>query len=494
MPVHGDKSSFHEWLGRVAFLSEQFQQAIPFLKKALLLDQKRPLALKMLGLACFQLGNFSAAASAFQDFLGSHAADMQVENCLGIALVQTGLTEQGVEVLAQCAEKNPKNTALLTNLGDTQKIMGNRQEANRWYRQALQAEPHYGQAHSGLISLTKYQEIDHPDLIKAQDAINQEGLSDHDKASLHFALGKAYDDCQAFDRAFEHFQQGNNLRKKTAKPFNLKVYTSYFSQIKDQFNPEFLAEHNIIGSNSQRPVFIVGMYRSGTSLMEQIIASHREVFGAGELLWLSQTAAQLSQRYNLGSSHYPKSIAKLTTAMAKELADEFETELIRLAGSKDYKRVSDKMPHNYLYLGLIAILFPKARIIHCRRQPLDSCLSNYFQDFTTNLSYTNDLADLGHYYQLYEQLMNHWRKNLNLRMCEVDYEKLVTDPEGESRRVIEFLDLEWDASCLQPHKKQRSVNTASHWQVRQQIHTKSKQRWQHYAAHLQPLTRVLHDK
>ncbi|MBF0445203.1 MAG: sulfotransferase [Magnetococcales bacterium] len=490
LPIHKQHAGIHEWLGRVAFLEQEYVKAIPHFQNALQRDPARPIALRLLGLCCFDRGDFLAATKHFRGFLAIQPDDQQVENSLGVSLAHVGQAQEAIEVLQQCVEKYPQALDPLTNLGDALSITGRSQEAAKWYRQAIKINPSHGQAHSGLMSSIKYSNIDHPDLVLAQEVVDKGGLSEHDEAGLRFALGKAYNDCKGFDLAFAQYKKGNDIRKKMGRAFDKTVYATYFARIKNAFSPEFLKNFSIVGSQSERPVFIVGMYRSGTSLVEQIIASHPKVFGAGELTWLSQSAANLSQRYNFNNI-YPEAVSQLNQAMAKELAEEFEAELLRIAGSEEYKRISDKMPHNYFYLGMINILFPNARIIHCKRQPQDACLSIYFQDFTSNLSYTNDLADLGCYYSLYAEIMEYWQDNLSLKFHEVNYEELVSNPKKESKNLIEFLDLPWDEKCLKPHKEKRTVNTASHWQVRQQIHTKSKQRWKNYERYLQPLIESL---
>ncbi|MBF0380254.1 MAG: sulfotransferase [Magnetococcales bacterium] len=489
MPIHGHNGGLHEWLGRIAFFQKDYKTAIPHLQNALQRDSGRPISLKLLGLCCYGQGDYLAALDKFNSFLAIQPDDQQVENGLGVALAHVGRASEGIEVLKRCVAKYPEAVDSLTNLGDALSITGS-SDAATWYRKAIKINPGYGQAHSGLMSAIKYSDIDHPDLLMAQKLVDKGGLGEHDEASLRFALGKAYNDCQGYDLAFAQYKMGNDLRKKMGRAFDKRVYASYFERIKKSFNYQFLKNVSIVGSQSERPIFIVGMYRSGTSLVEQIISSHPQVFGAGELTWLSQSAAKLSQRYNLDQI-YPEAITQLTQEMAQELAKEFEAELIRIAGSDRYKLISDKMPHNYFYLGMINILFPKARVIICKRQPLDACLSIYFQDFTNNLSYTNDLSDLGFYYSLYAEMMDYWRENLSLSFHEINYEELVSNPETQTRSLIDFLELPWDEKCLKPHKEKRTVNTASHWQVKQKIHTKSKQRWKNYETHLQPLIESL---
>ncbi|MBF0453292.1 MAG: sulfotransferase [Magnetococcales bacterium] len=484
--LHEEQSGFHEWLGRIAFLRHQFDQAIPSLQHALELDPSNHAALKLLGLSYFQLSRFTEAIQQFKALLTIQSEDALVENCLGVALAQSGCASEGVAILSRSADRNPQDLSLLTNLADALSIHGESEAAEQWYRKVIEADPTYGQAHVGLVSLIKYKDVDHPDLAQGQWVLNQGHLTPHNEAGLRFALGKAYNDCQAYDLAFEQYRQGNNLRKKEGRAFDHAVYAHYFEQIKNAFGGPFFSTNTLTGSQSQRPVFIVGMYRSGTSLVEQIVASHPAAFGAGELLWFSQATSQMAEKFGLEKG-FPNAMDKLTIPIVEQMAQGFEAELIRISGSDSFERVTDKMPHNYFYLGLIARLFPNARVIHCQRQPMDTCLSIYFQDFTNNLSYTNDLQDLGRYYALYADLMAHWREHLPLRMYEVSYDQLVCDPEQESRRIMEFLGLPWHPDCLQPHLKQRTVNTASHWQVRQRIHTQSKQRWKHYEKHLHPL-------
>jgi tetratricopeptide (TPR) repeat protein len=486
LPIHGEHAGFHEWLGRAAFLSKDYVNAVPHFQNALQRDPVRPISLKLLGLCYFDRGDFLAAIKHIRGFLAIQPEDQQLENSLGVALAHVGQAEEAIDVLQRCVEKYPQAIDPLTNLGDALSITGKSEEAAKLYRKAIKLNPSHGQAHSGLMSTIKYSNVEHPDLILAQEVVDQGGLSTHDEAGLRFALGKAYNDCKGFDQAFAQYKMGNEIRKKMGRAFDETVYATYFARIKNAFSPELLKNISIVGSQSERPVFIVGMYRSGTSLVEQIISSHPKVFGAGELTWLSQSVGKLPERYSLDKI-YPEAITQLTQTMAEELAEEFEAELIRIAGSEEYSLISDKMPHNYFYLGMVNILFPNARIIHCKRQPQDTCLSIYFQDFTSNLSYTNDLADLGSYYSLYTEMMEYWQNNLALRFHEVNYEGLVTNPEKETKNLIEFLDLPWDEKCLQPHKEKRTVNTASHWQVKQQIHTKSKQRWKNYERYLQPL-------
>jgi tetratricopeptide (TPR) repeat protein len=237
LPIHGHHAGLHEWLGRVAFLEQEYAKAIPHLQNALQREASRPVALKHLGLCYFSQGDFLAAIKNFRSFLAIQPDDQQVENGLGVALSHVGQACDGIEVLKRCVAKNPQATNPLTNLGDALSITGSSDEAAKWYREAIKIDPGHGQAHSGLMSSIKYSDIAHPDLVLAQKVVDKGGLSEHDEAGLRFALGKAYNDCKGFDLAFVQYKRGNDLRKKIGRAFDKTVYASYFARIKKSFNP-----------------------------------------------------------------------------------------------------------------------------------------------------------------------------------------------------------------------------------------------------------------
>jgi hypothetical protein len=230
------------------------------------------------------------------------------------------------------------------------------------------------------------------------------------------------------------------------------------------------------------------MPRSGTSLVEQILASHPQVFGAGELRNVGNLVSKMTPMLD-AQQGFPRCTHKLTQHIANTLAQEYLGALDAL--SPDAVRVTDKMPHNFMYLGIINLLFPGARVIHCTRHPLDTCLSIYFQYFNASHAYAYDLEQIGTHYREYERLMAHWRQVLDIPMLEVSYEELVTSPEEMIPKLVEFCGLEWDPACLRFYEKKRFVNTASYDQVRQPLHPKSIGRWKHYEQSLGALKSVL---
>ena len=308
----------------------------------------------------------------------------------------------------------------------------------------------------------------------------------------HGVVAAAYDDAGDYDVAFGHYKAGNDL-KKAASLYQADATSTYVDRVIATFGTEFFARMDRAGSQPELPVFIVGMPRSGTTLVEQILASHPQVHGAGELDYMRQITQALPERLAPdsvgGQQTFPECAAKIDTALAERIAEEHLQHLREHSASA--LRITDKTPSNFLRLGLIALLFPKARIIHCQRDPLDTCLSCYFLRFGQGQAFAYDLDDLGRYYRDYARLMEHWRRVLPSPLLEVPYEALVADQEGWSRRLIAFLGLDWDDRCLAFYRSERQVKTASVWQVRQPVYASSIGRWRRYAKHLGPLFAAL---
>lgn len=300
-------------------------------------------------------------------------------------------------------------------------------------------------------------------------------------------LGELYDKQGCFDEAFKNIGLANEIKRKQGR-FEPARHEQYINKLISFFSPDFLAASATRGNTSELPIFIVGMPRSGTSLVEQILASHPRVHGAGELDRIQQLSVSLAARYGVGQA-YPECLSSINHEWLDEGAGEYLQYLRSLNLEAD--RITDKMPHNYLHLGLIQLLFPCARVIHVMRDPLDTCLSCYFQDFSTSHSYAYDLKMLGEYYLQYEKLMRHWKRVLRLPILPVQYEKLVNEQENVTRELIEFCGLAWDDQVLRFYETKRDVATPSYDQVRQPMYRKSIRRWTNYETHLLPLLDVL---
>jgi hypothetical protein len=307
-----------------------------------------------------------------------------------------------------------------------------------------------------------------------------------DEANLRFAAAELLDTSGRYDEAFAQAARGNAL---SAMPHDPAAVTRQFDELIEYFTPERLRCLPRAVYRREKPVFIVGMPRSGTSLLEQIVASHPAVHGAGELDFMPRVYRGTLDMLGAKAGEYPRCLDRLTIGSADGMAQIYLEPLNALA--PEAQRIVDKMPLNFMHVGLIALLLPEARVIHCRRDPLDTCLSCYLTPFATPHPYKNDLAHLGSFYGDYRRLMAHWQAVVPLPMLEVNYEEVVADPEGQARRVIEFLGLSWDERCARAHEIRRPVGTASVQQVRAPVYRSSVQRWRNYEGRLEALKAAL---
>jgi hypothetical protein len=342
-------------------------------------------------------------------------------------------------------------------------------------------------AYYNLAQVKSFQEKD--DTFTALESIRDtRSLTDKESAELHFALGKMYADIGASESAFHNYRAGNGYRKSfMANRFDPDSFEKQIALFVDTFDGAFFARLKKLGNETRLPVFIVGMPRSGTSLVEQILSSHPGVFGAGELPLINEMAWTFLRQH--AGIPFERIFDALDENRINEPADRYVQILEKLSG--DARRVTDKLPGNFLNLWFIALLFPNASIIHCRRDPLDTCLSCYFTHFKQSLPYTDDLTTLGRYYRQYHRLMNHWHAVLPLPIFDVQYEALVENQEAVTERMLAFCDLEWDDRCLAYYNNARPVTTASCMQVRKKIYTGAVGRWRKYERFLGPLIESL---
>jgi tetratricopeptide (TPR) repeat protein len=303
-------------------------------------------------------------------------------------------------------------------------------------------------------------------------------LPDEQRLLLHFTLGALCDKSGRYDEAFSHYRRANEIK---GIRFDSTAFRNRIDAIIGNFSKERLSRAARSDCASDRPIFIVGMMRSGTSLVEQIVSSHSAVFGAGELPHLECIVA--------GAGAAGRDTARITAKQLNGDAGSYLDEINKLDG--DARHVTDKLPQNFLYLGDIELMFPNARVIHCRRDPLDTCLSCYFQNFTAVQAHAFDLEALGHYYAQYRRLMEHWQQVLTIPVHEVNYEQLVSNPESVIGDILAFCGLTPEPRCYGFHENRRTVRTASYHQVRRPLYTSSVNRWHHYEKHLEPLVNIL---
>jgi tetratricopeptide (TPR) repeat protein len=390
--------------------------------------------------------------------------------------------------IAKAIEGGGTHWLYLKNLGVMNYHLGNIEESVDNFTRTIKAAPYDYETYGFLSDAQKFRE--RPALLDTIEALlKNKRLNNLQRANLHFAAGKIYDDIGEPDSAFPHFASGN---KAAGRLVNMDLVEQKAKDLKRVYSPSYLERATQKGIKGVSPVFVVGMPRSGTSLMEQIITSHPRGIGVGEIPDIRQIQDRLDRMLAKGGG-YPLGLPQAKGAFRIDLGKSYLDKLTLLTGNNDpTKRIVDKSPLNFGRMGLIAELFPDARIIHMRRDPRDTCLSCYFTNFLSNQNFSFDLLNLARFYKLYRRLMKHWSQVMPERFITVDYEELVRDNVGQSRRVIEYLGLDWDDACASPHKSKNLMQSASARQVRQPVYTSSIKRWERYEKHLQPLMEVLY--
>ncbi len=391
--------------------------------------------------------------------------------------------ELAIELGNKAVSLAPQDVAARLTLADALEASGQFNLAESQYLEVLARDPKNVIAISNLLSLRECRDPERHEQ-EARQLLSSNALSDAQQTQLHFGLAHYFDRRQQYDQAFTHISAANATRHRWY-PFDSDKFSSVVDELMRVFSKQSLGSVPVPGVRDSRPIFIVGMPRSGTTLVEQILASHSQIAAGGELPTLTNIATEISK----APDGYPRAIFGLDTSTLSRLAAQYLNKLTSI--SAHALRVTDKMPFNFLHLGLVAALFPDARIIHCRRDPLDTCTSCHFTTFNKNLQFASDLHALGRYYLDYRRLMDHWKSVLTIPMLEIDYEPLVTDPDPAIRRLVEFCGVDWEPGCAQFHRTERGVLTPSRWQVRQPIYRHAVGRWRNYEKHLAPLLDIL---
>lgn len=458
--------------------------------KAIELEPNYPDAYCNLGNVLQEEGDYAQAVDAFEkaisldrEFVNQYP---QIYINLGNALMDVGRSDSALAAYQQAVNIQRDNAGAYLALGNAYLQKGDKTQAAEALRQAISLDPTSGSAYRNLVQTRRYGESDADDDVEAMQALYQNTeLDAKDKMELAFALGKAYADMKDDVQSFEYYRQGNALKRESLD-YTIEHDRQLFAAIKDVFTAEFLQQHTGIGCDDATPIFIIGMPRSGTTLTEQILASHSQVHGAGELNELRLLIARACESR---SQAFPRALTALNNNELSGIAAAYLERLHAYAPAAP--RITDKMPHNFLYLGLIHLLLPGARIIHCQRNPMDNALSIYKALFARGHGYAYELEELGRYYRLYQELMAHWRSLLPGGFYELRYEDLVSDQETQTRRLLEYCELPWEDACLDFHRTERTVRTASLAQVREPMHSNSVEAWRRFEQQLQPFIQAL---
>ncbi len=440
------------------------------------------------GVSLLEMGRFEEALTSCDNALALKPDSAEAHLNRAAVLLQLKRYDDAIASCDRALALRPELAEAYQTRGLCLVSKGDMREAEAMYLRALAVRPNFPDPWFGLTSIRRYRDPDHADAEAIRKLLARPGTTWQERDCLGFSLGKIYDDCGLYDEAFECFRQANQMRN-AAVSYDAGRVAQFTDSIIEVFNKEFIARRFAFASESAAPLFIVGMPRSGTTLMAQILSNHTAIASAGELPTMLESISMLPELME-NKILYPEAAWHLTPVVGKRLIDSYENRLRRDVEA-EVPHVIDKHPLNFRHLGFIAMLFPQARIIHCTRHPLDMGLSNYFQRFNFPYDYSFDLRNIGHFYGEYFRTMEHWRKVLPIAPIEVSYEDMVMKTELAARTTLDALGLEWDERCLAPHTNRNAVDTASKWQVRQPIHQQSVGRWRHYEKHLAPLKEML---
>lgn len=469
---------------------KQLGQANCLYQKVLELEPDNIIAFNGLGLVAMDAGMLSLAVEFFKSACDINPDHVTVNKNLALAYTRMSCYSDAILHYMHILNFDENNGEVHGELARLHLQEGNIDHALSHYRFAFKLNSADPRNFHGLVQLDALS-ITSKNINTVEKLLLKPDLPLEVRSSFYFALGTIYDISERYDEAFANYSVANISKGVT---FDSEKHDAFITGIIKTFTPDLFEKHASGDLNdSTQPVFIVGMPRSGTTLVEQVLASHSDIYAAGEL----NLIAGVAQKLKITTDHIQENFIDIEISGAKafhDYAQFYINDINNLALNNNHKKplkITDKMPMNFIYLGLIALLFPNAKIIHCRRNPLDVCLSCYFQNFSGNHNYASDLNNIALYYQQYERLMAHWGKVLPVEIHTVDYEEMTIDSESTIRKLIDFTELDWQGSCMEFYKTKRHVNTASLVQVRKKMYQTSVNRWLNYDKYLHHLKKIL---
>ena len=502
-------------------LSEKgrLEEAIISFRQAVTLKPDYSKAYFALGKTLHEQGKLDEAEASFRHLLKLNPGDIVAYNNLGNILTEQNKLEEAIACYKKALALRSDDAVTYFNLGNIYKEQRNYDSAIDYlqqaiklkanfpevyhalgvifkelgkfddaitnFRHALSLKHDYARSYLGLSSIVKFTEFD--DTIRLMENLyNKKELSGDDRVYLGFALGKVFEDLKDYDKSFNYIFEANKLKRKTYE-YSFQKDRDFFEKEKKYFSHDFFAANQDVGNPDKLPIFILGMPRSGTTLVEQILASHKLVFGAGELHLLHNLINSFCSNNDI--KQFPECLLDFDRNMFARMGGEYIRQIRKLSCEAAY--ITDKMPHNFLYVGLIKTILPNSKVIHCIRDPMDNCFSIFKNNFEGEHKYAYDLVELGQYYNLYSDLMAHWEKVLPGFMYTLSYEKLVADQQNQIKKLIDFCGLPWSETCLAFHKTERRVSTASSAQVRQPVYRDSVKLWRRYERQLKPLKKAI---
>lgn len=464
------------FMGMTLYGARRDAEALPALARANALAPDQPQILRAYAETEYGLEHHAEALALYERIAASgHVDDPGLPLRLSQCRRRLGEPQAALTVVNAAIERFPNDAPLWMELGWVAEDLGDAAQAQDAYARAHALQPAWGDPLAASIALLRTKAPD--DLVRDAEALLVQGkLSELEQAYLHYVLGKRDDAGGAYADAARHWSAANALRRRVDGGFDRDEYSAKIDAAIGTFTSELLQSRNADALHDERPVFVLGMPRSGTTLVEQILAAHPQVHGCGELTGIVAIAQEAFEGTGL---RWPQDAARFDAAWLRRRAVDYLRAAAKPAHD-DTKRLIDKQPYNFLHVGLIAMLFADARIVWCRRDPRDVALSIFSESFSPLSSYATDLDDIRFFIEGQERLMRHWQSVSPLPIIEVHYEDVVADTEAQARRLIDFAGLPWDAACLAFHSSGRSVQTLSRWQVRQPVHSRSVGRWRNY--------------
>lgn len=497
----------------------EYQQALDLYQKLALIEPQNFDVYKYMGLTYKALGQLDNASISFKKALELKKDDSVVLNSLGLTLLDAGSHQEALLFFKMALKKSTNAAMIHDNIAMVLQELGDLEEAEAHLKKAIELNPSFCKAYYHLANIKRYKSLPKNLVAQSEELLNND-LHPDERAEILFSLGKFYDDAGSYEKAFYYFKEANSV---TGISFDVSKLKNAAHKVKNFFTKSFFDRDAREQGYREGPIFILGMPRSGTTLLEQMLSQHKEISACGELTLVGEIVAKIVKKY--GS--YPECFAKIDLSESKKYQEmyfntlqdlrqsrsilgyhksdakllspnahsENETKNEKFEWSQEKTRfITDKMPANFQYIGVILKIFPKAKIIWCHRDPRDVCLSCFFTHFKTRIPYAYNLETLTEYSIEYHALMKHWQDVSPIEIHKVCYDSLVSDPEKVMKKVFEYLKLSWDAECLEFFKAKNPVSTASAAQVRQPIYNHAKKRWENYSLLIEEMTKRFKDE
>tara|TARA_Y100000590_G_scaffold344886_1_gene394404 strand:+ start:123 stop:1691 length:1569 start_codon:yes stop_codon:yes gene_type:complete len=470
-------------LGLILVEEKKIDEAISSFKEGLKIDPNYAMIYNNMGLLFVNektIRNKIKAETYYKKAISLDKNIAEPHNNLGSLYNSLEKYNEAIKSYKKAIEINSKFSYSYYNLGSLYITTGQFNDAKINLKEAIKLNPNFYEAHRALSRITKYtSDEEHFNILKNLYKNFKSNNLEH-KINLSFSLGKAYEDLEDFDKSFDHYQEANKLFKNKIK-FSLKEEKLKFQEIKDTYNLKLLDKFKNSGYQESSPIFIVGMPRSGTTLVEQILSSHAKVFGADEVEFIPELIKKNFGNHNIRL--FFEGIMNFKKENLKNIGLDYTKKMNQISQNKEF--ATDKLPINFLYIGLIKMILPNSKIIHCQRNPKDNILSIFKNHFPSQkLNFAYDLKDIVEYYNLYAALMNYWNSLFTNFIFNIEYEKLILNTKDEVTKLLKFCNLEWSEDCLNFHNNKRPIKTASNSQARSKIYNKSIDSWKRYEKYL----------